>query len=79
MAVEFVQKPKLISVLLVFNMQITIVVVYYENDETKHIDLATQTILKGLEKIWTSDIWTEENNKHCLYIKFDVQKEFFVI
>lgn len=53
--------------------------VYYENDETKHIDLATQTILKGLEKIWTSDIWTEENNKHCLYIKFDVQKEFFVI
>lgn len=37
-------------------MQITIVVVYYENDETKHIDLATQTILKGLEKIRTSDI-----------------------
>ena len=64
---------------MVFNMQITIVVVYYENDETKHIDLATQTILKGLEKIWTSDTWTEENNKHCLYIKFDVQEEFFVI
>lgn len=64
---------------MVFNMQITIVLVYYENDETKHIDLATQTILKGLEKIWTSDIWTEENNKYCLYIKFDVQKEFFVI